>query len=152
VGLDVGSERRGVTGGNQCGACGAELLAYYEVDKQGGGDEIAEAGELPLLLLRRHLLAAALASRGGFESITNRVVGIDRNFADMGNPVAVGCDIQRQWWGNPAAAGGKRPDGRAATPTVAGPARRCGRLVAAEENFFGFFDRQHYNFHTVTIA
>jgi hypothetical protein len=42
-------------------ACGAELLAY-EVEKQGGGDEVAEAGELPLLLLRRrrHLLTAAL--------------------------------------------------------------------------------------------
>jgi len=38
--------------------------------------------------------AAALASRGGF---ANRDVGIDRNFADMGNPVAVGCDIQWQW-------------------------------------------------------
>lgn len=41
-------------------ACGTELLAY-EVEKQGGGDEVAEAGQLPLLLLRRrHLLGAAL--------------------------------------------------------------------------------------------
>jgi hypothetical protein len=60
MGLDVGwlQERRGAMP-----ACGAELLAY-EVEKQGGGDEVAEAGELPILLLRRHrrrhLLAAAL--------------------------------------------------------------------------------------------
>ena len=43
-------------------ACGAELLAY-EVEKQGGGDEVAEAGELPLLLRgqrRRHLLLRLL--------------------------------------------------------------------------------------------
>jgi hypothetical protein len=43
-------------------ACGAGLLAY-EVEKQGGGDEVADMGELPLLhLRRRHLLVAASCS------------------------------------------------------------------------------------------
>jgi hypothetical protein len=42
-------------------------LLAYEVGEEGGGDEVAEAGELPLLLLRRRHLLILLELRSRLE-------------------------------------------------------------------------------------
>jgi len=96
VGLDVGSERRGVTGEVETNAGVRSGVARLRGGEAGRRRRGRRGGRASASASRAAAAAsaAALASRGGF---ANRDVGIDRNFADMGNPVAVGCDIQWQW-------------------------------------------------------